>query len=99
MTTPHDERDFQRRQRLGQADSSPTPRSMSLDDDGFLEALLADTEVKFVDKAKKARLVKFPQVLMTALLSTVQVAGSGETKPKATAKKKSAKKEAPSEAD
>ena len=37
-----------------QARTKDYPNGMKPGDDGFLEALLADTEVKFVDKAKKA---------------------------------------------
>ena len=53
MTTPHDER-FSTPPAIGEADAKDYPKGMKPGDVGFLEALLADTEVKFVDKAKKA---------------------------------------------
>lgn len=39
---------------VAQASSKDYPKGLKPGDDGFLEALLADTDVKFVDKAKKA---------------------------------------------
>ena len=53
MTTPHDER-FSTPPAIGEADPKSIPNGMKPGDDGFLEALLADTDVKFVHKAKKA---------------------------------------------
>jgi len=53
MTTPHDER-FSTPPAIGEADAKDYPKGMKPGDDGFLEALLADSDVKFVDKAKKA---------------------------------------------
>lgn len=53
MTTPHDER-FSTPPAIGGAELKDYPKGMKPGDDGFLEALLADTDVKFVDKAKEA---------------------------------------------
>ena len=39
---------------VAQASSKNYPKGMKPGDDGFLEALLADSGVKFVDKAEKA---------------------------------------------
>ena len=53
MTTPHDER-FTTPPAIGEADPKDYPKGLKPGDDGFLAALLADADVKFVDKARKA---------------------------------------------
>tara|TARA_Y100000015_G_scaffold35008_1_gene35478 strand:- start:315 stop:476 length:162 start_codon:yes stop_codon:yes gene_type:complete len=53
MTKPHDER-FSTPPAFGEVDAKAYPKGMKPGDDGFLEALLADSGIKFVDKAKKA---------------------------------------------
>lgn len=39
---------------VAQASTKDYPKGLKPGDDGFLEALLADADVKFVDKARKA---------------------------------------------
>ena len=39
---------------VAQTSTKGYPKGLKPGDDGFLEALLADTGIKFVDKAKKA---------------------------------------------
>lgn len=39
---------------VAQASAKDYPKGLKPGDDGFLEALLADGDVKFVDKVKKA---------------------------------------------
>ena len=53
MTTPHDER-FRTPPAIGKADPKDYPKGLKPGDDGFIEVLLADTGIKFVDKAKRA---------------------------------------------
>ena len=53
MTKPHDER-FHTPPAVEATDPRDYPEGMKPGDDGFLEALLADTGIRFVDKTKKA---------------------------------------------